>query len=551
VTDAQGVITAETINVLVSTVPNFSASGTLETDFCGGEEIFLTGEYEDASETISGAAETDGTFYAGGIVAGQTYLPDGSGDSYTTTIEISSFPPGQLIENATDIIEICLNMEHSYLGDLQAYLECPDGTQITLFEGYNNGGGGTYLGDPIDDFNGGGPGIGWDYCFNDNGDMTLMEANTAGVYTTTTIEGGNSISPGTYQPEDSFDAFIGCPINGEWTITITDNLGIDDGYIFEWSILFDPTINPNVEDYTPVIVDAYWDIDETIINTTETGIFVVPDGDGLHSYTFNVFDNFGCEWDTTITIDVLPALDVWAEVDEPFQAVCGLEVDMDMLNTVNGGFWSYSEGPDDAPIITELSDTESTIEVGAYGQYVFVWQDDYCELDVFATVDFLAAPSITDSDVGPFCPDEESALSIEVEGDWESITWMTNGDVIEEDVLGIVVDSTAVYTVEMEGCGQIDTETFVFETFDCVVVYPNVFTPNSDGWNNALIFPNISQFSKRELWVYDRWGKLVYHAPTYDNTWDGGDLTDGTYWYILDLEGQEPIKTHLTLIRQK
>ena len=56
-------------------------------------------------------------------------------------------------------------MEHSYSGDLEIWLACPNGTIVPLVNSYGagaipggNSGGGTYLGDPIDDSGGGGPG---------------------------------------------------------------------------------------------------------------------------------------------------------------------------------------------------------------------------------------------------------------------------------------------------------------------------------------------------------------------------------------------------------
>ena len=82
-------------------------------------------------------------------------------------------------------------MEHSYSGDLEIWLQCPNGTTVPLVNSMSGGGGaipggnsggGTYLGDPIDDSGGGGPGEGWEYCFssvlNDIGPMTQNWGNT-------------------------------------------------------------------------------------------------------------------------------------------------------------------------------------------------------------------------------------------------------------------------------------------------------------------------------------------------------------------------------------
>jgi len=33
----------------------------------------------------------------------------------------------------------------------------------------------------------------------------------------------------------------------------------------------------------------------------------------------------------------------------------------------------------------------------------------------------------------------------------------------------------------------------------------------------------------------NRWGKKVFDQTNYDNTWDGENLSDGTYFYIFQL----------------
>ncbi|MGC9330812.1 MAG: DUF7619 domain-containing protein [Bacteroidales bacterium] len=152
------------------------------------------------------------------------YLPDGSGVSYTTSIYVSGYAPGTTITSPFDIVSVCVNMEHSYLGDLIISLTAPDGTSIIL---QDQGGGDTYLGEPIDESNDSIPGVGYDYCWTPNpmyGTMTQM------------AEGLTTLPPGSYASYEPFSELIGCHVNGLWTITITDNLSIDDGFIFNWGI---------------------------------------------------------------------------------------------------------------------------------------------------------------------------------------------------------------------------------------------------------------------------------------------------------------------------
>ena len=47
---------------------------------------------------------------------------------------------------------------------------------------------------------------------------------------------------GDYQPVGSFDSLVGCTLDGAWSIKVTDLWGADNGYIFGWSLDFNPAI---------------------------------------------------------------------------------------------------------------------------------------------------------------------------------------------------------------------------------------------------------------------------------------------------------------------
>jgi len=87
----------------------------------------------------------------------------------------------------------------------------------------------------------------------------------------------------------------------------------------------------------------------------------------------------------------------------------------------------------------------------------------------------------------------------------------------------------------------------------CVIIY-NTITPNNDGSNDVWIIENIEQFERSQIWIYNRVGNLVYEVENYQNDWggtfNGKDLPEGTYYYIIDLgNGKDPIKGHVTIIR--
>ena len=302
--------------IRVSQTPSFEGTGPLEDTVCFEQETNLLGG-TNTTDTV-GVDFPEGSFEIGGSFAGLTWLPDGSGAQYTTDIAISGFPPGTVLNNSSDLQDICVTMEHSYLGDLEMWIECPNGSEAALFNGYSGGylpggfgGGNTYLGEPIDNDTGS-PGNGYEYCFSSVNNTFGTFTNE---YTTNTIptppgapSAGNTMDPnGIYTPGDDFSTLAGCPLNGNWTIHVQDNIGIDDGYIFEWAIYFDPQLYPENEFYQTTITDSYWSQAPSIISdtTNDTLITVLPNGPGNYDYIFNVVDDYGCAYDTTITIHVL------------------------------------------------------------------------------------------------------------------------------------------------------------------------------------------------------------------------------------------------------
>ena len=67
----------------------------------------------------------------------------------------------------------------------------------------------------------------------------------------------------------------------------------------------------------------------------------------------------------------------------------------------------------------------------------------------------------------------------------------------------------------------------------------SAISPNNDGVNDYFYIAKIEDFPDNRLWVYNRWGNLVFETRAYKNTWPGTwgpdtDLPDGTYYYILE-----------------
>ncbi len=318
------------LQVLVSTFPTFSGMTDLET--CLGETVIgvvVVGDdsaLPDGQEIGGGASGTTWTALPPQVVAGVTYLADGAGFSYASSLVFDFFEADAVLEDCAFLTNIFVNMEHSYMGDLGLFITCPNGTSVDLVEWGTNGGGGTYIGEAIDDENTT-PGVGYDYFWTSEATNGTWGENSTGV----TI-----LPSGTYEPAGDLCDLVGCPLNGEWSFSVTDNIGIDNGYIFAWGIEFDPSLYPGVTTFTPHIGagpdSSYWVVSGpgagngaqwvTNISDDADEISITPDVVGVYDYTYVVLNSFGCQFDTTIQVTIEQAPLVTAGADQLFS--CGV-----------------------------------------------------------------------------------------------------------------------------------------------------------------------------------------------------------------------------------
>jgi gliding motility-associated-like protein len=96
------------------------------------------------------------------------------------------------------------------------------------------------------------------------------------------------------------------------------------------------------------------------------------------------------------------------------------------------------------------------------------------------------------------------------------------------DVRDRVYEQPGEYLVSLTaynkaGCALTVSQILVAEP---PLVMPNVITPNNDGKNETFRVP----VGNSSLQVYNRWGKEVFQAKSYQNNWGKG-VTNGTYFY--------------------
>jgi gliding motility-associated-like protein len=91
------------------------------------------------------------------------------------------------------------------------------------------------------------------------------------------------------------------------------------------------------------------------------------------------------------------------------------------------------------------------------------------------------------------------------------------------------------------GCTD-DTSVTVSTLRDFTLRPTNLFTPDGNGQNETWEIGNIDIYQGCRVAVFNRWGQEVFSSNSYQNDWrgtyEGDELPDGTYYYIIDCPDQ-------------
>lgn len=521
-----------TCKVRVSQLPLFAGTGPVEDTVCLGESTTLLGGVT-PSDTV-GVEIPAGEFTVGGTFAGLTALPDGSGAQYSTTIDMTGLDDAATITEGTDIASLCLDIEHSYIGDIEIALTCPNGTTVSIMNAYNGPGGlvpggcgsgiSTMLGNDTNE-DGGAPGSPvWTYCFSQVNATFGTICSGVNTNTVTNDYGYTSMNPnGVFLPDGNFSDFIGCPLNGPWTITVQDNQGIDDGYIFQWGLIFDADLYPDPETYQNVIVSDFWSPDPTIYSgQNDTSIVVIPVVSGPHGYTYNVTDDFGCSYDTTVQLFTLPQPEIFTDT-----FACFLAFNITGTTAYSGGAWTVS----DTAVHFSTAGLNPSIWVSVPGVYTLTFTDNACGTAVSSTIDFepFVYTQVLDTVI---CLNFDYTIHAAPDPRATSFVWNTGETGTS---ININLSQPAEYIVTASNQCHSHTDTATIGVKECDIFAPNVIVLSSSDGNNKF-FVNSQGVTEFNCVIVNRWGNPIYEYSDPAGSWDGKNsagvtVDEGVYFY--------------------
>ena len=106
-----------------------------------------------------------------------------------------------------------------------------------------------------------------------------------------------------YKSDSLLSKFVGCPINGNWTLNVSDSTDdTHNGYVFGWSLYFNKDVETDTIEYFNNYHDEIWNGSEIGFTDTEGNSSAKPDYYGNVKYKFSLFDEYGCPHDTSIFI---------------------------------------------------------------------------------------------------------------------------------------------------------------------------------------------------------------------------------------------------------
>lgn len=80
-------------------------------------------------------------------------------------------------------------------------------------------------------------------------------------------------------------------------------------------------------------------------------------------------------------------------------------------------------------------------------------------------------------------------------------------------------------------------------------IIATLLTPNGDGKNDTWIIREQNFIKNCSVVVINRWGQKVFETTNYNNDWDGSNLPDGDYYYIITCPSGENYKGPVTILR--
>lgn len=261
------------------------------------------------------------------------------------------------------------------------------------------------------------------------------------------------------------------------------------------------------------------------------------------SYTLVVTDAAACTVSSTTTLN---------DGNSPTAVALATDVrcnggsDGSVNATISGGTSPYS-------FAWSTGATTEDLGAVATGSYSLVVTDaNGCTASANATVNQPTALTLA-LDITHATSGDNGSIAAQVSGGTNPYSYLWDDPNAQTSATAINL-AAGVYEVlvqDANGCSALASGEILAGSIDCVKPTMTI-TPNGDGVNDTWVLDCMMSF-ENEVSVYNRWGQVVFTATNYDGSWDGDNLTDGGYFFLITVttpqDSEKVLKGALNIIR--
>jgi gliding motility-associated-like protein len=343
--------------------------------------------------------------------------------------------------------------------------------------------------------------------------------------------------------------------------------GVEDyNFIIKTSVCTIDTINVEIHDYVPISFTA--SSDTAVCSDTAT-LWVNP-SDGMLPYYFDwqpsnsldtnnlpfvkafpaqttqyiveISDTSGCppKYDTiNVEVNQKPSASFLPDV---FNGCEPFTVNFDDMSFPNIATWNWDFGDNNT---STQQDPTHTYSAGTYDVSLQVETANGCSGDLLVpnliTVYpkpvpfFEAIPPVTTIDNPTISFSDLSTHGFTWAWNFGEPSSPDNTSGLQNPVHTYAKDGAYnVWLVVTSDMGCVDSISREIMVIVDEIEIPNIITPNGDGFNDVFNIKNIDKLEWSRIIIYNRWGKKVFEQENYKNDWDGGNMSDGVYFYVLE-----------------
>jgi len=325
--------------------------------------------------------------------------------------------------------------------------------------------------------------------------------------------------------------------------------------------------NQSINNSEFVIEKWIWNFGDDSDEVTQTG----PDPDPIpliHEYpvgktekyvvTLLVITEGACEFEYEDSLFVMPPLDLQPALSD-FQGCVPLTIIFNpdtsgLIDQISNPLWHFGDGSTSGLLISEhtyeINGKEYTVTFDYTSDGCLFENVDMAVITTFATpiAELSYTPVTSNNSIVSFDIINQSTGA-------ERVEWWLDGVLFSTDNQINIQVTEKYQLLLLKAFSSEECEDTMELDLKGILVNPvNIITPNGDTFNDVLKFDILEKQACLKLLVYDRWGRTVYEDNSYADDWgginkNGQELSEGTYFYSLDVCGDFVVTGYLTIVR--